>query len=218
MDGQFWTGFLQILLIDLVLSGDNAVVIGMACRGLKPSDRKRAIWYGTLGAIFLRVGFTGLITWMLDIPLVKAVAGGLLLWISLKLLFESEEEPSEVTQSRNVGQAVKTIILADFIMSLDNVLAVGGAAGGDLMLVLFGLGFSIPLLMWGSALIARLMGRFPMLVALGAAILAYTAMDMFLADPYVWKIANPYLFNQALLPVLTAVAVFLVGHFKRTGT
>lgn len=216
MDGQFWTGFLQILLIDLVLSGDNAVVIGMACRGLKKEDRKRAIWLGTLGAILLRVLFTGMMTWMLDIPLVKAVAGALLLWIALKLLFETEAETTEVMQSGTVGQAVKTIILADFIMSLDNVLAVGGAAHGDFSLVLLGLGISIPLLMWGSALVARMMGRFPVLVAIGAAILAYTAVEMCLEDPYVWRLTNSYVFNHAALPALVAGLVFLIGRMKKT--
>lgn len=215
MDGQFWTGFLQILLIDLVLSGDNAVVIGMACRGLKKEERKRAIWIGTLGAILLRVFFTGMMTWMLDIPLVKAVAGGLLLWIAIKLLFEADAETTEVMQSRTVGQAVKTIILADFIMSLDNVLAVGGAADGDVGLVLVGLGISIPLLMWGSSMVARMMNRFPILVVLGASILAYTAVEMCLEDPYVWRWVNPYVFNQAAVPALIAGLLFIIGRLKK---
>lgn len=207
---------MQILLIDLVLSGDNAVVIGMACRGLKKEERKRAIWFGTLGAILLRVLFTGMMTWMLDIPLVKAVAGALLLWIALKLLFETDTETTEVVQSRTVSQTVKTIILADFIMSLDNVLAVGGAAHGDIELVLLGLGISIPLLMWGSAVIARMMSRYPILVAIGAAILAYTAVEMCLEDPYVWRLTNPFLFNQAALPAVIAALVFVIGRVKKT--
>ncbi|NGQ95301.1 TerC family protein [Brevibacillus sp. SYP-B805] len=215
MDGQFWIHFLQIMLIDLVLSGDNALVIGMACRGLPKKDQKRAIIYGTAGAILLRVGLTGLTTWMLDIPLIKALGGGMLLWIAVKLLAGMEEETSDVAYSSSLGQAVKTIILADFIMSLDNVLAVGGAAHGDLLLVVFGLGLSIPLLMWGSAWIARLMERFPFLVYLGGGILAYTATEMCLEDPYVWKIANRLLLNHAWTPVIAALLVILLGRWKR---
>lgn len=214
MDGQFWVGFLQIMLIDLVLSSDNAVVIGMACRGLPPQQQRQAIIYGTIGAILLRVGLTSMTTWMLDIPLVKAVGGLLLIWIALKLLMENDTETSDVAYSRSLGQAVKTIILADFIMSLDNVLAVGGAAHGDLSLVLFGLGFSIPLLMWGSIWIARILGRFPALMYVGAGILAYTATEMCLEDPYVWKITNPLIFNHGWMPLLVSLLVVGVGKLK----
>ncbi len=216
MDGQFLLGFLHIILIDLVLSSDNAVVIGMACRGLTPSARKKAVLYGTLGAIAIRIGLTSMTTWFLDIPLVKAVAGLLLLWIALKLLFEKEGDTTEVSYSRTLGQAVKTIMVADFIMSLDNVLAVGGAAHGDVALVLFGLGFSIPLLMWGSTMIARLMNRFPVLISLGAGVLAYTAVDMCLEDPYVWKITNVLLFNHAGLPIVVGLMVVLLGKLRKS--
>jgi YjbE family integral membrane protein len=213
MDEQFWLGFVQILLIDLVLSSDNAVVIGMACRGLPPQAQRKAVLYGTVGAIVLRVMLTGMTTWMLDIPLMKAIGGALLLWIAFKLMLSAEEETSEVAYSRTVSQAVKTIILADFIMSLDNVLAVGGAAHGDMMLVLFGLGLSIPLLMWGSAWIARLMNRFSVLVSIGSGILAYTATHMCLEDPYVWKVVDPLVFNYEWLPGLIALSMVAFGQF-----
>lgn len=126
MEEHFWLGLVHIFMIDLVLSSDNAVVIGMACRGLPNKDRKKAVLYGTLGAILLRVLLTSLTTWMLDIPLVKAIGGFLLLWIACKLMIGESEELAEVSRNQNVGQAVRTIILADFVMSLDNVLAVGG--------------------------------------------------------------------------------------------
>ncbi len=218
MDEQFWFGFVQILLIDLVLSSDNAVVIGMACRGLPPMAQRRAVLYGTIGAIVLRVLLTSMTTWMLDIPLMKAIGGVLLLWIAFKLMAAGDDETADVAYSRSVRQAVKTIILADFIMSLDNVLAVGGAAHGDLLLVLFGLGLSIPLLMWGSAWVARLMNRFPMLVSVGSGVLAYTATHMCLEDPYIWKIVDPLLFNHAWLPALVAVAVVLLGQITTRRT
>ncbi|RAT95714.1 TerC family protein [Brevibacillus sp. Leaf182] len=216
MGEYFWLGLVHIFMIDLVLSSDNAVVIGMACRGLPRNERKRAILYGTLGAILLRIVLTGMTTWMLDIPLVKAIGGLLLLWIACKLMLGENEELTDVSHNQTIGQAVRTIIVADFVMSLDNVLAVGGAAHGDLWLVLLGLAMSIPLLMWGSVWIARVMNRFPSMVIIGGGILTFTAVDMCLQDPYVWKWVNPLLLNHMWLPVLAAVVVMFWGRMKRT--
>lgn len=216
MGEYFWLGLVHIFMIDLVLSSDNAVVIGMACRGLPRNERKRAILYGTLGAILLRIVLTGMTTWMLDIPLVKAIGGLLLLWIACKLMLGENEELADVSHNQTIGQAVRTIIVADFVMSLDNVLAVGGAAHGDLWLVLLGLAMSIPLLMWGSVWIARVMNRFPSMVIIGGGILTFTAVDMCLQDPYIWKWVNPLLLNHMWLPVLAAVVVMFWGRMKRT--
>ncbi|WP_429844009.1 TerC family protein [Brevibacillus sp. FIR094] len=216
MGEYFWLGLVHIFMIDLVLSSDNAVVIGMACRGLPKNERKRAILYGTLGAILLRIVLTGMTTWMLDIPLVKAIGGLLLLWIACKLMLGENEEFADVSHNQTIGQAVRTIIVADFVMSLDNVLAVGGAAHGDLWLVLLGLAMSIPLLMWGSVWIARMMNRFPSMVIIGGGILTFTAVDMCLQDPYVWKWVNPLLLNHMWLPVFAAVVVMFWGRMKRT--
>ncbi|MFF2529264.1 TerC family protein [Brevibacillus sp. NPDC058079] len=216
MGEYFWLGLVHIFMIDLVLSSDNAVVIGMACRGLPRNERKRAILYGTLGAILLRIVLTGMTTWMLDIPLVKAIGGLLLLWIACKLMLGENEELANVSHNQTIGQAVRTIIVADFVMSLDNVLAVGGAAHGDLWLVLLGLAMSIPLLMWGSVWIARMMNRFPSMVIIGGGILTFTAVDMCLQDPYVWKWVNPLLLNHMWLPVFAAVVVMFWGRMKRT--
>ncbi|MGG4456509.1 TerC family protein [Brevibacillus porteri] len=216
MGEYFWLGLVHIFMIDLVLSSDNAVVIGMACRGLPKNERKRAILYGTLGAILLRIVLTGMTTWMLDIPLVKAIGGLLLLWIACKLMLGENEEFADVSHNQTIGQAVRTIIVADFVMSLDNVLAVGGAAHGDLWLVLLGLAMSIPLLMWGSVWIARMMNRFPSMVIIGGGILTFTAVDMCLQDPYVWKWVNPLLLNHIWLPVFAAVVVMFWGRMKRT--
>ncbi|MED1914224.1 TerC family protein [Brevibacillus sp. DP1.3A] len=216
MGEYFWLGLVHIFMIDLVLSSDNAVVIGMACRGLPRNERKRAILYGTLGAILLRIVLTGMTTWMLDIPLVKAIGGLLLLWIACKLMLGENEELANVSHNQTIGQAVRTIIVADFVMSLDNVLAVGGAAHGDLWLVLLGLAMSIPLLMWGSVWIARMMNRFPSMVIIGGGILTFTAVEMCLQDPYVWKWVNPLLLNHMWLPVFAAVVVMFWGRMKRT--
>lgn len=215
MEEHFWLGLVHIFMIDLVLSSDNAIVIGMACRGLPKKERGKAVLYGTLLAVILRILLTSMTTWMLDIPLVKAVGGMLLLWIACKLMMGEQEEMTEISHNQTVGQAVRTILLADFVMSLDNVLAVGGAAHGDLRLVILGLVMSIPLLMWGSAWVARLMNRFRSLVIIGGGLLAFTAVDMCLEDPYVWKWINPFMLNHMWLPVIVAGLVMLWGRTKR---
>lgn len=215
MDGSYWIAFLNIIVIDLVLSGDNAMVIGMACRGLAPKDQQKAVLYGTLGAVVLRVGLTAMATWMLNIPFLKLIGGLMLFWISLKILTQHESDTSDVAYGRSLSQAIKTIILADFIMSLDNVLAVGGAAHGDFWLVLFGLGLSIPLLMWGSALVARLINRFPVIMYVGSGILAYTAAEMCVEDPYLSRFTYVLPFFQLVLPIVAALAVVMIGRAMR---
>ena len=171
----------SIVVIDLVLSGDNAVVIGMASRRLPSAQRKRAIVFGALGAIGLRITFTALVAFLLGIPLLQAVGGAVLIWIAFKLLREGGEEHL-IHEGANLFDAIQTIIVADVIMSLDNILAVGGAAHGNLTLLLFGLALSMPIIMFGSNLVATLMNRLPWLVYLGSAILAYTAAEMIFQD------------------------------------
>ncbi|QOS99143.1 TerC family protein [Brevibacterium sp. JNUCC-42] len=218
MDTNTLLALFHIFIIDVVLSGDNAVVIGLACRGLSPIERKKTILYGTLGAVLLRVLLTIVATWMLAIPLVKAVGGVMLLYIALKLL-GGEEDTSEVHVSKNSGQAIKTIILADFIMSLDNVLAVGGAANGDIILVIIGLALSIPLLMFGSSLIANLLDRYPILLYVGTGILAYTAVNMFLGDPFVLdKIASYLIIPPQVISVMVVIVVLLLGKWRSRRT
>lgn len=172
---------LSIVVIDLVLSGDNAVVIGMAARRLSPEQRRRAILFGAGGAIVLRVVFTALAALLLGVPLIQALGGLLLIWIAFGLLRQEHQE-REVREGANLFEAVRTIILADVVMSLDNILAVGGAAHGDLRLLLFGLALSMPIIMFGSNLVALLMNRLPWLVYLGAGILVYTAGEMIFGD------------------------------------
>jgi YjbE family integral membrane protein len=181
---------LSIIVIDLVLSGDNAVVIAMATRRLAPAARRRAILFGAGAAIALRVACTALVAVLLGIPLLQAVGGLLLLWIAYKLLLHREQAHA-VSEGGTLGEAVRTIILADAVMSLDNMLAVGGVAHGNLALLLFGLGFSMPILIFASGLIAHMLNRLPWLLYLGSAILAYTAAGMLLDDPLV----QPYLPN-----------------------
>ncbi len=184
METEFIAKIASIVLIDLVLSGDNAVVIGMAARRLPSDARRRAIILGGLGAVVLRVTFTILAALLLDIPLLRAIGGVLLLWIAYKLV-RPHADAHNVSEAESLSQAVKTIILADFVMSLDNILAVGGAAEGHLGLLIFGLLFSIPILMLGSELVARVLGRLPVLLYVGVVVLVITATRMIFHDDIV---------------------------------
>ena len=216
MDLDFWIAFLNIIIIDLVLSGDNAVVVGMASRRLPPKERKKAILWGTMGAVGLRILFTGLVTWLLGIPYIKLIGGCLLIWVAVKLLIQ-QEEASHIQSGRNIWEAIKIIIIADFVMSLDNVLAVGSAAKGNFGLVLFGLMLSVPLLMWGSTIVARWMNEYPILVFFGSGVLVFVASTMILEDPLMmsytmdWKI--PYIDN--LIPIAVTLLVLLIGKVWR---
>lgn len=177
-------GLFSIVLIDLVLSGDNAVVIGMAVRDLPRSMRKRAILVGTLGAVGLRVTFTILAALLLSVPYLRALGGALLFWIAARLL-GGEDEEAHVGSAASFGQAVALIIVADFTLSLDNVLAVAGAAGGHLGLLVFGLMLSIPILMLGSAAVAELLNRWPWLNFLGAFVIVWAGAQLISHDPRV---------------------------------
>ena len=195
---EFVGSVLGIILIDLVLSGDNAVVIGMAARGLPPHQRRRAIVYGGGAAVVLRILFTAIAALLLQIPLLHFVGGLLLVYIAFKLL-RSETGEEGVREGRHLPDAIRVIVLADAVMSLDNMLAVGAQAHGDLRLLLFGLALSIPLLLVGSSVVATLMERFPWLVWGGAGILAWTAGQMMVED----QLVHPYF---GLLP--NAAVVF----------
>jgi YjbE family integral membrane protein len=180
---EYLASVAQIILIDIVLSGDNAVVIAMAAHKLPAYQRKRAIWWGGGIAIFLRIVFTLVMAFLLMIPGVRLVGGLVLVWIACKLLLEEEE--AEITPDaadKSALAAIRMIFVADFVMSLDNMLAVAGASHGDWMRLVMGLVVSIGIIMTCSAVIARLMNRFKWIVYLGAAILAYTAGDMMIGD------------------------------------
>ncbi|MGE5195537.1 MAG: TerC family protein [Deltaproteobacteria bacterium] len=180
---EYLASVAQIILIDIVLSGDNAVVIAMAAHKLPAYQRKRAIWWGGGIAIFLRIVFTMLMAFLLMIPGVRLVGGLVLVWIACKLLLEEEEaEITPDTADKSALAAIRMIFVADFVMSLDNMLAVAGASHGDWVRLLMGLMVSIGIIMTCSAVIARLMNRFKWIVYLGAAILAYTAGEMTIGD------------------------------------
>jgi YjbE family integral membrane protein len=204
----------QIILFDLVLSGDNAVVIGMASRRLPEKNRRRAIVIGGAGAVGLRIGFTLIATYLLDIPLLQAAGGVMLLWIAIKLM-RQEEHAAHVGEADSLGQAVRTIIIADVVMSLDNILASSGAADGHRWLVLFGLALSIPLLLVGSDLVSRLLGRFPLLVYLGAVLLVWAAVRMIAHDDIVHDL---YALEAIVIVAITiAVSAGIIALGRRAG-
>jgi len=181
-----WAAVFQIILIDILLGGDNAVVIALACRNLPKHQRMRGIMWGTAGAIVLRVILIAFALTLLNIPFLKLVGGALLLWIGVKLLLDEDEEHN-VQGGSTMLAAIKTIIIADFIMSLDNIIAIAAAAQNadpdhQLGLVIFGLLVSVPIIVWGSTLVLKLIDRFPIVVTLGSALLGWIAGAMLITD------------------------------------
>lgn len=171
----------QILVINIVLSGDNAVVIALASKNLPLAQRKQAIWWGAFGAIALRMLLTLAAVYLLYIPFIQGLGSLLLFWIAVKLLIE-DDSSSGVKEASTLAKAVRTIIAADFVMSLDNVLAIAAKAHHNLSVIIIGVGLSIPIIIWGSNMVMRLLHRFPVLIYIGAGILGYTAGEMFLSD------------------------------------
>src|SRR3990172_5545390 len=208
---EFWARWLAIVIIDLSLAGDNALVIALAVRTLPPREQFYGRIGGTFGAVALRLAFIAIISQLLRIPFLQAVGGLILIWIAVKLVRQDAgggEGGHTVRQGTTFWEAVWIIIVADVIMSLDNVLAVAGAAHGDLGLVAFGIGLSIPIVIWGSGLLAWLMGRYEWIVSLGAAILGWVGGEMLVKDPIVHGWIEPWVFAlRWLLPAVLAVAV-----------
>jgi len=182
--GQFWLDVFKIIVIDIMLSGDNAVVIALACRSLPQAQRKKGILYGVLGAIALRVTLTFFAVSLLALPYLKAAGALMLLWIGIKLILpeDDEHDASNVQAATRLWGAVRTILIADFIMSLDNVLGVAAAAHGNVLLLGLGLLVSIPLVAWSSQLVLKLLDRFPVIIYFGGALLGYVAGEMLVAD------------------------------------
>lgn len=200
----------SIILLDLVLAGDNAVVIAMAARQLPTHLQKRAIFIGTAGAIIVRALMTVIATWLLGVPLIQAIGGLILIPIAIKLLHQTGKDTNKVLSATSLSGAIRTIIVADVAMGIDNVLAIAGVAQGNIVLVIIGLLISIPLVVWGSQLIARLMDQYPILVPAGAALLGYAAGTMLVHDPIVGR----YLLNISPLMeyfVPAATILFILG-------
>ncbi|WP_027409863.1 TerC family protein [Anoxybacteroides tepidamans] len=210
---DFWSALLSIVIIDLVLAGDNAIVIGLAARNLPKHQQKQTIIWGTVGAIVIRILATLAVVWLLKIPGLLLVGGILLIWIAYKLLVE--EKGHEVEAGKSMWEAIRTIIIADALMGLDNVLAVAGAAHGSFLLVVLGLLISVPVVVWGSTLILKWVERFPIIITIGAGVLAWTAGKMIVDEPLIkGYFANPIV--KYGFEILIVAGVILAGTLKKS--
>lgn len=199
---HFWVSLTQIIGIDMVLSGDNAVVIALAAASLPARQQRMAVVWGAGAAVGMRIVLATLAVALLSLPFLKLIGAALLLWIGVKLMLPQDEN-KDVQSSKNLISAIKTIMLADAVMSLDNVIAVAAAAKGSVLLLALGLGISIPIVIFGSTILLKLMEKFPVIITLGGALLGYVAGEMAATDPAIklWVDAN--------LPILHQVAAFL---------
>ncbi|MCK7605429.1 TerC family protein [Geobacillus stearothermophilus] len=210
---EFWTALLSIIIIDLVLAGDNAIVIGLAARNLPKHQQKKAIIWGTAGAVVVRALATIFVVWLLKIPGLLLVGGLLLVWIAYKLLVE-EKGHDDIEAGGSLWEAMRTIIIADALMGLDNVLAVAGAAHGSFLLVILGLLISVPIMVWGSTFILKWIERFPIIITIGAGVLAWTAAKMIVGEPFL----KEYFANPAVkygFELLVVAAVIVAGTIKK---
>lgn len=215
----FWAALGSIILTNIVLSGDNAVVIALAARSLPPAQQKKAIFWGSAAAIILRIVLTLVAVKLLALPYLKIIGAILLFWIGVQLLIEEEEEVEDGKQPEQKGMmsAVRTILIADLVMSLDNVLAVAAAAKDSVTLLILGLGISIPLIIFGSTLLLKLMERFPIIITLGGALLGYLAGEMLVTDPAVttWLGAAVSHTVANIAGAIGAATVVLIGMMMR---
>ena len=196
----------NVIFIDLLLSGDNAILIALAAKNLPEDQKKKAVLFGTAGAIGLRVLFAALVVYLLQIPLIYAIGGLMLLWIAFKLLVDDAGH-GEVKSGASLWGAIKTIIIADALMSLDNVLALAGVAHGDLTAIVIGILISIPLIVWGSSFLMKVMNKYPIITTIGSAILAWTAAGMITHDKMIKDVFENDAIALTFKIVLTAVVV-----------
>lgn len=211
---QFWVDVFKIIVINLLLSGDNAVVIALACRNLPLELRKKGVLFGVGGAIVLRVLLTMFAVNLLALPYLKLVGALLLLWIGIKLIVPEEEHGADSIQAdtRLMG-AIKTVLIADLVMSLDNVLGVAAAAKGNVWLLIFGLLISIPLIMWSSQLVLKLIDRFPIIIYAGGALLGYVAGEMLVGEAIFEPLVEPRHYLHWLIPLFCTALVLVVGRW-----
>lgn len=213
-DTAFWVALMQIIGVNIVLSGDNAVVIALAARSLPERQQKQAVFWGAGAAVVMRIILTIVAVEMLKWPYLKLVGAVLLLWIAVKLLMPEDGDDGDVEASDNLWAAIKTILIADLVMSLDNVIAVAAAAKGSLTLLILGLAISIPLVIFGSTLLLKLMDRWPIIITIGAGLLGWVAGEMAVTDPAIkeWVDAQAALLHW-VGPAVGAVAVIAVGKW-----
>lgn len=203
---DFLSALISIIIIDLVLAGDNAIVIGLAARNLPKAQQKKVILLGTAGAVVMRILATLAVVWLLKIPGLLLIGGLLLLWIAFKLLIDDKDHEEDVEAADNMWAAIRTIIIADTVMGLDNVLAVAGAAHSNYLLVILGLLISVPIVIWGSTIFLKLLERFPWVLYVGAGVLAFTAAKMVLDEQFI----KVYIANDIIKYIIIAVVVTVV--------
>jgi len=208
LSGGFLVDFCTVIVANLVLSGDNAVVIALAARSLPPNRRLHGIVFGTVAAILMRVILTYFAAMLLNVPYMKLIGGLLILGIAVKLLLDKDSEHEEKATSGGLVKVIGVILLADLVMSVDNVLAVAGASKGNPALLFLGLGLSIPIVAFGSGIISRLMGRFPIIIFIGSGILGKVAAEMILSDPLTLRmIQTPGALTQYAVQTICALGV-----------
>ncbi len=218
LDFELISQILLIIGIDIILGGDNAIVIALACRNLPTSKRNRAIILGTLLAIVVRVFLTVVAVYLLMIPYLQLIGGLFLLWIAYNLLAQNADNTTKVRGGTTLFQAVRTIVVADIVMGFDNVLAVAGASQGNILLVMTGLLISIPIIVWGSKIILKLMEQFSIIIYIGAGVLAYTAGKMVLNDDKINPLLEAYHYINYIIPIIAIIIVLFSGWFKKTST
>ena len=209
-DAHFFSGLAQIIFINIILSGDNAVLIALAVRGLEHRQRFWGIILGSMLAVVLRIILTAFAVALLKFSFLKLIGGALIAWIAVKLFTEGHGD-EEIRASSSIWQAVRVILIADLIMSIDNVLAIAGAASGNMFLIIFGLGTSIPLVVGTSALLTVLMDRYPIIVTIGAGVLGKVAGEMIITDPWVHHTFHPSRPVEDAMEIIFIVGVILVG-------
>jgi len=210
-NAEFWIGLLKIIWINIILSGDNAVVIALAARSLPPEQQKKAVLFGSGAAVVLRIVLTVVAAQLLALPYLQLVGGALLLWIGIQLLGDHHEGEGEAKEYGSLMAAVRTILIADLVMSLDNVIAVAAAAKGSTTLLILGLAISIPLVIFGSTLMIRLMERFPIVVTFGAGLIGWVGGETMISDNVLVSTVEGAHWLHYAGPVLGAAAVLGVG-------
>lgn len=210
----FFSALLAIIIIDLVLAGDNAIVIGLAARNLPKEQQKKAIFWGTFGAIAIRSLMTMAVVWLLKVPGLLLVGGLLLIWIAYKLLVE-EKGHDNINCGPSLAEAVKTIVIADAVMGMDNVLAVAGAAHGSFLLVVLGLLISVPIVVFGSTLILKLVDRYPVIIYIGSGVLAWTAAKMITSEPFLKVFFQESTVLRWALSAVVVAGVLLYGRMRK---
>ena len=220
LSAPWWSALLAIILIDLVLAGDNAIVIALAARNLPPHLKKKAIVWGTVGAIGIRTVMTIGVVWLLKIPGLMLIGGLGLMWVAYNLLADDADKAHDGPMAATFWGAMKTIVIADALMGVDNVLGVAGAAHGAMDLVVIGLLVSVPIVVFGSTMVLKLVERFPVIIKLGAAVLAFTAAKMVISEPLLNAVFDPPELPHTIARWATyAVAVagvLVAGHWAVT--